>query len=104
MSQAKETQFRYFRCVEGHVVPRFGTTSFIGVHRSYPGWEWNPEDVTAIPVEDCKRHLRSYNRALKDGSLIEVKKAEFDKVRAAEEAPKKKAGGSQKRAASKQED
>jgi hypothetical protein len=72
---ADEIKFRYFRSVEGSVVPRWGTPSFIGVRRvPSKGWEWNTEKVVSVPEYETIKYLREYNRALKDGSIIEVSK------------------------------
>jgi hypothetical protein len=89
MSEEK-SQFRYFRSVEGKVVGRFGKDSYIGVRRTKEGWDWNTEDVFAIPTEECRRYVREYKRALKSGALIEVTKKDFDQVNAAENQTEKK--------------
>ena len=69
------TNFRHFSSVEGHVVPRWGTDTFIGVTRAPGGWKWNTGKMVKIPADECRRYLREYNRALKDGSLKEHKDA-----------------------------
>jgi hypothetical protein len=107
MSAKTEPEFRYFRSVEGYVVPRYGTQSFIGVQRDRAvGWRWDTADVFAIPIADCKRYAREYRRALTTGALVEVTKADFERVNAAPVAAsatenKKKAKGKVKKTSAK---
>lgn len=80
MTDTKDPGYRYFSSVEGHVVGRFGSTSFIGVRRGPDGWVWVTDDVYRIPIIEINRYVREYKRALADGSLKEVTKADFDRL------------------------
>jgi len=72
--------YRYFSCVEGHVVARFGSGQlFIGVQRDPEhGWVWDPQAVVAIPKTQMIRYHREYSRALREGALIERTREEYD--------------------------
>ena len=72
--------YRYFSCVEGHVVARFGSGQlYIGVQRDPAhGWVWDPDAVVAIPTTQMIRYHREYSRALREGALIERTREEYD--------------------------
>jgi len=72
------TEFQYFSCVEGHVVQRYGTDTYIGVTRTANGWEWDTEKVVLIPIAEIARYRREYLRAVKEGSLTERTKQDHD--------------------------
>lgn len=82
--------FRYFKSVEGRVVPRFGQRSYIGCRRGPQGFAWSDQAVS-IPAIEVVKYLREYNRALADGSLVEVSKAQYDKEQAGITAAKQAA-------------
>jgi len=74
-----EIIFRYFRSVEGKVVPRYGTAIFIGVKRDkVQGWVWNTDLVVRIPESETTRYLREYRRALEDGSMTECARVDYE--------------------------
>jgi hypothetical protein len=74
-----EIIFRYFKSVEGRVVPRYGTTTFIGVQRDQKvGWVWDTSAITRVPEYETTRYGKEYRRALSDGSMVECSKADFD--------------------------
>jgi hypothetical protein len=74
-----EITFRFFRSVEGKVVPRYGTATFIGVQRDNKiGWIWDTTSVIRVPEYEVNRYMREYRRALSDGSLVECCKADYD--------------------------
>lgn len=68
----KDLKLRYFKSVKGHVVPRYGTDTMIGVVRFGNRWEWDLDKITAIPEDEIKRSGKAYRRALRDGSIVEV--------------------------------
>jgi hypothetical protein len=75
-----EIKFRHFRSVEGKVVPRHGTSVFIGARRDKEhGWVWDTETIVRVPETEYTRYLREYRRALNEGALVECTKADFDK-------------------------
>ena len=73
--------FRYFKSVDGRAVPRFGQRSYIGCRRGPDGFVWIDRAVS-IPTLEVVKYLREYNRALADGSLVEVSKEQYDKEQA----------------------
>jgi hypothetical protein len=62
-------EFEYFSCIKGHVVPRYGTPSYIGVTRVPSGWEWDEEKIVPIPVTECNKFRREYLNAVRRGEL-----------------------------------
>lgn len=84
-----EIEFRYFKSVEGHIVPRYGTQTYIGARiDKAEGWVWT-EDVKRIPTTEVTRYLREYNRALKDGAIVEVKRSDYDAQQVEPASPKR---------------
>ncbi len=81
MSKKKKPKFKYFSCVKGKVVPRFGTASYIGARRTHDGFEFDEEKVVAIPEDEVTRYGREYRNALRVSHggpcLKERTKAEF---------------------------
>ena len=74
-----EITFRYFRSVEGMVVPRYGTATFIGVQRDQKqGWIWDTSTIIRVPEYETTRYLKEYRRALADGALVECTRQDFD--------------------------
>jgi len=69
----------FVSCVEGSVVMRYGTGTFIGAERvaTPPGLAFHPEIVVAIPHEEYRKYRREYNRALSDGSLAKRTPAQW---------------------------
>lgn len=83
-----EIIFRYFRSIEGMVVPRYGTATFIGVQRDQKqGWIWDTNAIIRVPEYETTRYGKEYRRALADGALVECSKAEFDAQEKAEADP-----------------
>jgi hypothetical protein len=71
--------FRYFKSVEGMVVPRYGTATFIGVKRDKTvGWVWDTARVVRIPESETVRYMKEYRRALADGAMVECLRADYD--------------------------
>jgi hypothetical protein len=65
-------KMRYFSCVEGRAVPRFGTDTYIGCHRvAGKGFVFDPSKVVAIPEEEVNRRLKDYRNALRRGDIVE---------------------------------
>jgi hypothetical protein len=96
-------KFRYFSCVEGCAVRRFGTDATIGA-RLVPGegYVFNPDAVVAIPEAEVRRYTREYANALKvspltgKASLVERTEKDYEKYQASigaapEEQPKSEA-------------
>ena len=74
-----EIIFKFFRSVEGKVVPRYGTATFIGVLRdNKQGWVWDTATVVRVPEYEVTRYMREYRRALADGALVECSSADYD--------------------------
>jgi hypothetical protein len=69
------SQFALFvSCVEGSLVTRYGTRTFIGAERRTDDprqIDYHPEQVVAIPHDEHRRYRREYLRALREGSLVE---------------------------------
>jgi hypothetical protein len=69
------SQFALFvSCVEGSLVTRYGTRTFIGAERATDDRrrvDYHPDQVVAIPVDEYRKFRREYLRALRDGSLVE---------------------------------
>ena len=73
------TEFQYFGPVEGAVVPRYGSRSFIGVRRDAEmGWVWDLDVIVPVPKSQVDQYQREYRRALADGHLKEYTKAEYE--------------------------
>lgn len=79
-------EFRYFSCVEGSAVRRFGTDAHIGA-KVVPGegYVFDPEAVVAIPASECRRYVREYNNVLRRNgrtgrpALIERTEKDYNK-------------------------
>jgi hypothetical protein len=83
-------KFKYFKSVEGHVVQRYGTDTYIGVARVNGKHVWNTKRAVAIPEVEYLRHLKAYNRAVKDKSIIVATKKEYEEQNKAQEAEAEK--------------
>lgn len=80
--------FRYFRSVEGKVVPRYGTATYIGVQRDQKqGWIWDTSAIILVPEYETTRYLKEYRRALADGALVECSRADFEALEKSESEP-----------------
>lgn len=76
-----EAKDLYVSSVEGHLVTRHGTGLYIGAERDAKaegGLVFNPELVVQIPEAEARAYSREYGRALRDGSLVQRSKADFD--------------------------
>lgn len=75
-------QFALFvSCVEGSLVTRYGTRTFIGAERRADDprvVDYHPEHVVAIPHDEFRKYRREYLRALREGSLVERTAAQWD--------------------------
>lgn len=77
-------EYKYVKSKEGRVVPRYGTGTLIGCKRKRPdkntksGHIWST-DIVRIPMAEWIRYIKEYTRAVKDKSLILVKKEEWEK-------------------------
>ena len=71
--------FRYFKSVEGMIVPRYGTSTFIGAKRDKTvGWIWDTTRVVRIPESETVRYMKEYRRALADGAMVECSRTDYD--------------------------
>ena len=64
----------FVSCVEGCLVTRYGTRTFIGAERRTDDptvVDYHPEQVVAIPHDEHRKFRREYLRALREGSLVE---------------------------------
>jgi len=73
-----EMSFRYYSPVEGRVVPRFGTQTFIGASRSPSGFVINTVAVIAIPESEVAKFPKEYRNAISRGDLVAKTKADHD--------------------------
>lgn len=65
---------RFVSCVEGSLVARYGTPTYIGASRrpSEPSVvDYRPAEVVAIPDDEWRKYRREYTRALGCGALVE---------------------------------
>ena len=72
MAEPHATFGLFVSCVDGKPVTRFGTGTMIGATRSKATPDvvsYDPTQVVGIPHAEYDRHLRSYERALGNGSL-----------------------------------
>lgn len=62
---------KYFSCVEGAAVTRYGTDRFIGARRTADkGMVFFPERVIAIPDDEAKKYVREYRNAVRNRVLV----------------------------------
>jgi hypothetical protein len=64
----------FVSCVEGAVVQRYGTGTFIGAERRAlepTVIDYHPAIIVAIPHDEFRKYRREYLRAVRDGSLVE---------------------------------
>jgi hypothetical protein len=62
----------FVSCVEGSLVMRYGTRTFIGAERRAlepTVIDYHPDIIVAIPHDEFRKYRREYLRALRDGSL-----------------------------------
>lgn len=72
----------YVSCIEGALVTRYGTATFIGAERRATAptvVDYHPEQIVAIPHDEFRKYRREYLRALRDGSLVERTAAEWQR-------------------------
>jgi hypothetical protein len=79
-------EFKYFTAKTGHLVPRYGTSSYIGATARRGEAATFDGAVVAIPLREWTRFVKEYNRCMKAGVLIECTKAEHDAFLKAQEA------------------
>lgn len=64
----------FVSCVEGSLVTRYGTRTFIGAERRAlepQVVDFHPDIIVAIPHDEFRKYRREYLRALREGSLVE---------------------------------
>lgn len=74
MSQRLQAFALFVSCVEGALVMRYGTGTFIGAERRAREpqvVDYHPDQVVAIPHDEFRKYRREYLRALREGSLVE---------------------------------
>lgn len=64
-------EFKYYSSVYGRVVPRFGTSSYIGAVMGKDGFEWDEVKIVAIPMTEFARYRKEYTKNVKNGSIME---------------------------------
>lgn len=72
----------FVSCVEGALVTRYGTGTFIGAERRANAptvVDYHPDQIIAIPHDEFRKYRREYLRALRDGSLVERTAAEWQR-------------------------
>lgn len=75
--------------IEGSVVTRYGTRTFIGAERSAGGLSWQTDRVIAIPHDEYRKFRREYDRALRDKSLRVRTETEWREQNRRDNDPKK---------------
>lgn len=84
-------QFALFvSCVEGRLVTRYGTRTFIGAERRTDDprvVDFHPEHIVAIPHDEHRKYRREYLRALREGSLVERTVDEWQQQNRQDAAP-----------------
>ena len=78
MTNVTEMKFRYFSPVEGRVVQRFGSDSYIGASRGPKGYTINLDAVVAIPEAELAARPKSWRNLLKRGDLRERTREEYE--------------------------
>ncbi len=73
-----DIQYRYFSSVKGHVVQRYGTGVHVGVVRAAGGWEWDEDEVVAIPETECCKYEREYQNAVRHKALQKRSQDDYD--------------------------
>jgi|SRR6187551_177323 len=99
MSQASFALF--VSCVEGSLVTRYGTRTFIGAERRTlePNVvDYHPEQIVAIPHDEFRKYRREYTRALRDGSLVQRTADEWQRQNRQDQPTEKSTGGGTPRA------
>ncbi len=71
-------QFRYFSAVQDRLFRRCGTAAFIGATRTATGFVWNVEKITAIPLGEIARNLKTYNNGVRRGDIKERDREEYE--------------------------
>lgn len=80
----------FVSCVEGSLVTRYGTRTFIGAERRTDDprqVDFHPDQIVAIPHDEHRRYRREYLRALREGSLVERTADEWQQQNRQETAP-----------------
>lgn len=70
----------FVSCVEGSLVTRYGTRTFIGAERRAlepKVVDYHPEQVVAIPHDEFRKYRREYLRVMREGSLVERTELEW---------------------------
>lgn len=78
----------FVSCVEGSLVTRYGTGTFIGAERRADDprqVDFHPDQVIAIPDDEFRKYRREYLRALREGSLRQRTEAEWQRQNATPE-------------------
>ena len=100
MSRVDPNRFHYFSAAENRVVPRYGSTGFIGARFvQNKGFVVDTNVVVKITDAAYRKHLKAYRRAIQDKSLCEKTESDYKayveqsekKAKDEAEAAKKKA-------------
>ncbi len=98
------SQFALFvSCVEGSLVTRYGTGTFIGAERRAlepTVVDYHPDIVVAIPHDEFRKYRREYLRAVREGSLVERTEQEW-RAQNRQDQPSPKQGAGTPRAQNK---
>lgn len=69
---SEDAKFVFFSATGKGVVPRYGSTGYIGArYVRGVGYDVDTEKVVPIPVPVYRQNKRAYDRAVKDGALVE---------------------------------
>jgi Na+/glutamate symporter len=106
MAEPHATFGLFVSCVDGKPVTRFGTGTMIGATRSKATPDvvnYDPTQIVGIPHAEYDRHLRSYERAISNGSLRSRTAAEYraqEQAQARRDEENRKAQAAKKAASS----
>lgn len=100
MTDNSQPSFVYLRATGNGVVPRFGSSGFIGaVYVPNKGFDVDTKKVVRILETSFRGNLKAYNRAIKDGAVEQASKEDFDAWEAAlAEIEKKRIAEAEKKA------
>lgn len=94
--------FRYFSSVKGRAFPRPRTDTYIGCQKKHERddkgkvistkFVWDTEKIVAVPASEVAQHLKTWDKGIKAGDVVELDAEAAEKaIKAAERAVAKKA-------------
>lgn len=83
--------FLYFSPHAESAVTRFGSSSLIGATRGPKGYVINPDAVVAIPVQEVRRFISEYRKAVANESLVQKDEDAYNAFRESRKTKTKEA-------------